>query len=211
MTLLGFNYIIIIFIVGLLSGLRPRRPGVAGRAPRGLCPRGPTGSRSFHSSTKILKDPIQSDASIEKDPQLLVQRRVLFFNNPKQEQAQIIQKVKGSAGVYIWTNLLNGSRYVGSSINLQKRLYNYYESKDKNTKGQSIIFSALAKYTHSAFTLTVILLPGASKEAVLALEQHVMNTFQPKYNILKIAGSPAGFKLSDEAKTKVSAATLARG
>jgi len=38
-----------------------------------------------------------------------------------------------------------------------------------------------------------------------------MDTLRSAYNILKLAGSPAGFRLSDEAKAKISAANYTRG
>jgi group I intron endonuclease len=126
-----------------------------------------------------------------------------------------MQAVKGFGGIYIWQNLLNGKRYVGSSINLRKRLSNYYEAKDKSTRGQSIIFNALAKYSHSNFSLTVILI--APKEAILALEQFAIDSYQfhymkrPEYNILKLAGFAAGYTHTEVAKAKISDIVRARG
>lgn len=64
--------------------------------------------------------------------------------------------------------------------------------------GASIIFNALIKYGYSNFFLTVILVPEATIEAVITLEQSIIDTLNPEYNILKIAGSSIGFKLSAE-------------
>jgi len=138
-------------------------------------------------------------------------KRVLFFNDFFTSRSIIMSNVKGFGGVYILTNNINGKRYVGSSINLRKRLYSYFETKINTLKGVSIIFNALIKYGYSNFSLTVILIPNATKESVLALEQYVIDILNPEYNILKLAGSPLGFKHTSKAKAKVSAAALARG
>jgi len=44
---------------------------------------------------------------------------------------------------------------------------------------------------------------------LLAMEQHYLDLLSPRYNILKVAGSPLGSKMSAEAKAKISAARKA--
>jgi len=78
-------------------------------------------------------------------------KNVFVFLDPKQNQTQIMQAVKGFGGIYIWTNLHNGKKSVGSSINLRKQLYSYFETNNKDTKVVSIIFNALQKYSHNSF------------------------------------------------------------
>jgi hypothetical protein len=46
----------------------------------------------------------------------------------------------------------------------------------------------------------------ATKEGVLSLEQSVLDNCECTYNILPTVGSSAGVKLSEETKTKISAA-----
>lgn len=111
-------------------------------------------------------------------------RRVVSFNDFFTSKSRIMGIVKGFGGVYILTNNINGKRSVGSSINLRKRLYSNFETKINQFKGVSIIFNALIKYGYSNFSLTVILIPNATKESVLALEQYVIDTLNPEYNIL---------------------------
>jgi excinuclease UvrABC nuclease subunit len=36
---------------------------------------------------------------------------------------------KGKAGIYRWTNLINGKTYVGSAADLSKRLAHYYSEE----------------------------------------------------------------------------------
>ena len=111
-------------------------------------------------------------------------------------------------GVYFWLNTLNGKMYIGSSLNLPKRLANYWET---TPKGTSIIRSALLKYSHQSFVLVVVFLNSVNKDQVLALEQNALDTFKPAYNASPLASSPLGFKHSDEAKEKNRQNTLARG
>ena len=98
--------------------------------------------------------------------------------------------------------------YIGSSLNLPKRLANYWET---TPKGTSIIRSALLKYSHQSFVLVVVFLNSVNKDQVLALEQNALDTFKPAYNASPLASSPLGFKHSDEAKEKNRQNTLARG
>lgn len=38
-------------------------------------------------------------------------------------------KMPKYAGIYVWTNMLTGEQYVGSSVELAKRVANYKQSK----------------------------------------------------------------------------------
>ena len=59
----------------------------------------------------------------------------------------------------------------------------------EKTKVVSRIVNALQKYGHYSVSLTVILIPNANKESVMTLEQYVIATLIPAYNILKVARS----------------------
>jgi len=133
-------------------------------------------------------------------------KRVLFFGNFFEFKTVLIKAVKGFGGVYIFQNKLNGKRYVGSSINLSGRLSNYFQTRggENSPNFGMAIYRALLKYGFDNFSLTVILIPDATRESVLALEQHVMDTLNPEYNILKVAGSSAGYKHSEEHNSRIS-------
>jgi group I intron endonuclease len=131
--------------------------------------------------------------------------------NPKSEVIGLARRLfkRGfNGGVYFWLNTLNGKMYIGSSLNLSKRLANYWET---TPKGTSIIRSALLKYSHESFVLIVVFLNSVNRDQVLALEQNALDTFKPAYNASPLASSPLGFKHSDEAKEKNRQNTLARG
>jgi group I intron endonuclease len=84
--------------------------------------------------------------------------------NPKSEViglARRLFKVGFNGGIYFWLNTLNGKMYIGSSLNLPKRLANYWESYPRGT---SIIRSALLKYGHEPFVLIVVFLNSVNRD-----------------------------------------------
>lgn len=64
----------------------------------------------------------------------------------------------GSAGVYLFTNKINGDRYVGSSINLASRLKNGYFGK-LPIIGQRKIEVSIRKHGLANFNLDVFIIP----------------------------------------------------
>ena len=138
-----------------------------------------------------------------------MKRKLLFFNLPLTQRLEVRKSLLGKyGGVYIFQNKINQKRYVGSSINLVKRISNYYDLN--RIKSSLIISKALEKYGLDSFTLQIFRVPNISKEATLALEQYLINSLRPEYNILKIAGSSAGHKHSKEFGERQSAINLAR-
>jgi len=59
------------------------------------------------------------------------------------------------------------------------------------------------KYDLINFSLIIIILPNASNELLISLEQYVMNIYNFEYNILKIVGSPAGREFSEKYKLNI--------
>jgi len=97
-------------------------------------------------------------------------------------------------------NNLNGKTYVGSAINLSKRLGSYFNEKELN-KNPRPIQDALLKYGHLNFTLEI--LEYCSKSKLLEREQFYLDLLIPDYNILKYAYSLLGFKHSEETLEKL--------
>lgn len=48
------------------------------------------------------------------------------YSNADLQKSQIINENQGKAGVYRLVNLVNGKTYIGSSVNLAKRLKRYF-------------------------------------------------------------------------------------
>lgn len=126
------------------------------------------------------------------------------ISNPLSDRKRINKITKGRAGVYVWTNNINGKVYVGGSIKLITRISMYYIPSIVSSSTR-LIDRAVLKYGLMNFSLTIHLLPEGVKdrETVLALEQHYVDTLNPAYNLLKIAGSSVGNLISEAAKAKL--------
>nr|UYR50920.1 hypothetical protein [Morchella crassipes] len=73
-----------------------------------------------------------------------------IYTNALLQKKLILSENKGKSGVYRWTNLENGNSYVGSSVNLYRRLKVYYSLSNALCKikvGQSRICRSLKKKT----------------------------------------------------------------
>lgn len=110
----------------------------------------------------------------------------------------------------MWTNLINGKTYIGSSVNLSPRFLKYF-NKNALKNNKMLICLALLKYNIENFSLDII--EYCSKDDVIKREQHYLNIYKPKYNILKTAGSSLGYRHTLDSLSKlrsrvVSEATL---
>lgn len=66
------------------------------------------------------------------------------------------------------------------------------------------IYKSLLKHGYAKFRLDI--LEYCSSDKLLQREQFYFNNYNPEYNILKIAGSPLGYKHSEAAKARISVA-----
>ena len=90
---------------------------------------------------------------------------------------------------------------------LSTRLYLYFEKKSmRNAKGKSAIYSSILKYGLSDHRLEILEFCERVKAVILAREQYYINLFKPEYNLLQTAGSPLGYKHTEETRAKMSAA-----
>jgi group I intron endonuclease len=118
----------------------------------------------------------------------------------------ILKDNRKRAGIYRWVNKLNGKSYVGSSLDLARRLNYYYNlsflagyaANKKKRKINSIIYRSLLKYGYSNFKLEI--LEYCDTLNVIQREQYYIDLIKPEYNILEIAGSLRGFKHSESTK-----------
>jgi hypothetical protein len=85
---------------------------------------------------------------------------------------------------------------------LKERKKKSAQSAEKElTTFSSLIYRALLKYGYSNFSLEI--LEYCEEKDLLAREQYYLDTLKPEYNLLKIAGSWAGYKHSDETLAKM--------
>jgi len=119
--------------------------------------------------------------------------------------ANAVKSLKGSSGVYCIVNQETGAMYIGSSNNLGRRLTNHIAGEGSNAHLQF----ALIKYGLALFIFSVIEL--VPKDQLLQREQIWLDWLfglakSFRYNFLPLAGSAAGYKHTQEAKDKMSAA-----
>nr|QCW06955.1 hypothetical protein [Drechslerella brochopaga] len=132
-----------------------------------------------------------------------------FYSNSDTQKLQIISENKGRSGVYHWVNLENGKSYIGSSVNLGRRLQHYYSMGFlllQVKKNKSMIYRALLKYGYSKFNLKI--LEYCEPDKCLEREQYYIDLIKPEYNILKIAGSSLGYVYSIEVRKNMSEAKI---
>lgn len=112
----------------------------------------------------------------------------------------VLKDNRGQSGIYRWVNNLNKKTYVGSGVDLAKRLASYYNESELNRNPRPIK-DALIKYGHKNFTLEI--LEYCPQTKLIEREQFYLDLLAPEYNILKYAHSLLGFKHSQETIDKL--------
>lgn len=118
---------------------------------------------------------------------------IISYLNADSEKDVAIKQNKSKSGIYRWTNKVNNKIYIGSSVDLSRRLkeyynYNYISKKTRNFP----IHNALLKYGYSSFKLEI--LEYCDKSKLIECEQYYLDLLKPEYNVLTNAGSNLGFK-----------------
>ena len=129
-------------------------------------------------------------------------KNVKLYEDAFLMKKSIIKDNKNKSGIYKWTNKLTNDSYVGQSIDLSKRFIRYFNLSYFRNRGTLAINRALIKYGFSSFQLEI--LEYCDIADLNKREQYYLDTLKPRYNILKIAGSSSGHKLSEETKAKIS-------
>lgn len=127
------------------------------------------------------------------------------YDNFLAQREQILKDNKGKSGIYRFINKVSGKSYIGSAVNLSDRLWDYSSQNflvGQLKQGKSMIYSSLLKNGHSNFKLEI--LEYCELSVLIEREQYYIDLLNPKYNILKIAGSLTGFQHSEETKAKMS-------
>lgn len=127
---------------------------------------------------------------------------IKLYENSLDMKKDILKDNENKSGIYMWTNKLTNDIYIGQSIDISKRLKNYFNLSYLKSKESLVISRALIKYGFSNFSLTI--LEYCEISDLLSREQHYFDKLNPKYNILKIAGSSLNYKHSEETKLKIS-------
>jgi len=126
-----------------------------------------------------------------KSPHFNDVKPVVIYSNADQDKLNILADNRNKIGIYRIINKINGSTYIGSSVNISVRMYTYYSLRSL-AKSNRPIDRALLKYGFSNFRLEI--LEYSDKDNVLKREQYYMDLLKPQYNIVEIAGSTLGYK-----------------
>ncbi len=114
---------------------------------------------------------------------------LIEFLDADKDKIEILNLTKNRSGIYMWTNKLNGKKYVGSSVDLRRRLIEYYNANRLMKYNNMPINSALLKHGYQSFTLTILEFCG--KYNIMSKEKYYFDVYEPYYNILKTPGSPS--------------------
>ena len=110
-----------------------------------------------------------------------------------------------ACGVYRITNTVKGKHYVGSSVNIKKRWNQHRRELKSGNHCNKKLQNSWSKHGFDNFEFAIVLL--CDHKNVLMYEQDVMNYYSAAasgYNILPVAGTRFGAKMSVEFRKKLS-------
>ena len=127
---------------------------------------------------------------------------VSLLYNLSKDRIVFLKEFNNKSGLYLLHFYVNGKQYVGSGIDLRKRLYTYY-FPSRLVDGRHI-YNYLLKYGHVNFSVIILHVLGitdsSNKIELISKEQEYLNLYKPILNLNPVAGSSMGFKHSEESK-----------
>jgi group I intron endonuclease len=139
---------------------------------------------------------------------LIFENAAFVFNDPLNQRDQMLKNLNKKSGIYCWFNTINCKYYIGSSVNLNSRISDYYQEHYYKDKNNLTIVKALVKYGMGNFKL--IILELTEKENTLTREQYYLDKYEPEYNILALAGNSLGLQHTESTKEKMREKALGR-
>ena len=119
----------------------------------------------------------------------------------------IDSKLRYKCGIYIIFNLLNGKRYIGSSVDLYNRLHEHRHNLVYNKSHNQHLQNAWNKYGSDFFMWGI--LEYCSEVDRFKREQYYISTLSPEYNLTLNVVANFGHACSKQTKAKISS-TLKR-
>jgi len=113
-------------------------------------------------------------------------------------------KMVGSAGVYQIRNLQNDKRYIGSSVNLNKRWREHRSALNNNNHWNRHLQRSWNRHGSENFICEPLVTCHPSMR--LWYEQQFLDQWKPEYNMAPASGSPLGVLRSAETKALISKA-----
>ena len=110
--------------------------------------------------------------------------------------------LKEKCGIYMIVNLVNGKKYVGSSVDIYNRLHEHLHNL-KNRKAHNVHLQASwDKYGEDKFIYS--LLEYCNKSIQFEREQYYIDVLKPEYNLTSNVVANTGHKVTEETKKKIS-------
>nr|WDW20857.1 hypothetical protein [Valsa mali var. pyri (nom. inval.)] len=126
--------------------------------------------------------------------------------NILKDRDTILKEYNNKSCIYLIHNNVNGKQYVGSGVDLGKRLATYYFPS--RLADSRYISNSILKYGHDNFSVVILCVLGdtgiSTKTNVIFKEQEYINLYRPVLNLNPVAGSSLGFKHSEESKRLIS-------
>ena len=104
------------------------------------------------------------------------------------------------AGVYEIYNSVNGKRYIGSAVNMERRFAVHRHSLLRGKHHSRYLQNACGKYGFETFIFRPLLI--CSKSELLFYEQRAFDVLRPEYNVCPKAGNALGVRWTDEARAR---------
>lgn len=113
------------------------------------------------------------------------------------------------SGIYKIFNKSSHNFYIGSTINISKRIREHKNAMKRGEHHSHILQRAFNKYGIDEFEFKTLII--CNKKDLLMYEQKALDVLKPKYNISLNAGSVSGVKRSEETIQKLKDSWKKRG
>ena len=84
---------------------------------------------------------------------------IYSYHNAYEERIKIFKQNRNKCGIYLWTNTITGKSYAGSSVNLSRRIRDYFYKSyliRELEKNNSLIYKSLLKHNYKGFRLDIL-------------------------------------------------------
>jgi len=110
--------------------------------------------------------------------------------------------LKDKCGIYIFTNLINGKRYIGSSKNLYDRLRIHVHNLNNNKAHNKHFQASWNKNGEENFIYSI--LEFCNEDIRFEREQYYLSVLKPEYNLTENVVANFGSSPSQEVRDKIS-------
>lgn len=92
-----------------------------------------------------------------------------------------------NSGIYQIQNLITKDLYIGSTVDFNRRKVDHFSHLRKNKHHSQYLQNSFNKWGEDVFEFDILFTCPQSE--LIRLEQYHINNYQPKYNMLKVAGA----------------------